>query len=409
MRGSRVSSTGWRISDSASVIPGAEVLATQGFSAFAGRRVGLIANQTSVAGGAPLAPLLARAPGVTLAALFAPEHGFRGAKEAGAPVEGAVDPETGAPVFSLYGATRKPSPESLRGLDLLAFDIQDIGVRYYTYISTMGLAMQAAAEAGVPFAVLDRPNPLGGDHVSGFVLEEAEKSFVGLYRIPIAHGLTVGELAWFIKEEALLPGLERLELTVIPMRGWRRAMLWPDTGLAWRRTSPNIAAFETALVYAGTGLFEATAASDGRGTPSPFTLLGAPWADGERLAERLNARQAPGVRFEPARFTPRAIAGVAERPRLEGRVLSGVRVVVTDVHVFRPVETGIHLLEAFQRHSRDQGAPEFLVNEAWLNRLAGTGRLARMLGQGAGAADIIASWKDEVERHAKARTPYLLY
>jgi uncharacterized protein YbbC (DUF1343 family) len=393
----------------ASVKTGAEALLAKSSHPFAGKRVGLIANHTSVAGDVHLADVLAGMEGVKLAAIFAPEHGFRGEAEAGALVESAVDARTGAQIFSLYGKTRKPTTEMLRNLDVLVFDIQDIGVRFYTYISTMGLAMQAAAEAGVPFVVLDRPNPLGGDYVAGFVLERSQRSFVGEYEIPIAHGLTAGELARMIKGERLLPGLERLDLTVVPMTGWRRSMRWPDTGLPWRKTSPNITTFEAALVYAGTGLFEATAVSDGRGTPTPFQVVGAPWADGERMAAELNGDGLPGVRFEPARFTPRAIKGVAEKPTLEGRAVAGVRVAVTDARAYRPVETGVYVLEAFARQARAGQGAEFLAKEAWMGKLAGTGRLQALLKQGAGAAAIISSWKDEVGRYEKVRERYLLY
>ena len=389
---------------------GAEVLQAKTSYSLAGKRVGLIANHTSMVGDAHLADVLAGMEGVKLAAIFAPEHGFRGDAEAGAPVESAMDARTGAPIFSLYGKTRKPTKDMLRNLDVLVFDIQDIGVRFYTYISTMGLAMQAAAEAGVAFVVLDRPNPLGGDYVAGFVLEPFQRSFVGEYEIPIAHGLTVGELARMIKGERLLPGLELLDLTVVPMTGWRRSMRWPETGLAWRKTSPNIATFEAALVYAGTGLFEATAVSDGRGTPTPFQVVGAPWADGERMAVELNGAGLPGVQFEPARFTPRAIKGVAEKPTLEGRPVGGVRVAVTDARACRPVETGVYLLEAFARQARAAGpGAEFLGKQAWMGKLAGTGRLHQLLGQGTAAADIVSAWKGEVERYKKARARYLLY
>jgi uncharacterized protein YbbC (DUF1343 family) len=388
---------------------GAEALASQNFSVLAGKRVGLIANQTSMIGEEHLADALNRAPGVTLAAIFAPEHGFRGEREAGASVDDAVDSRTGARVFSLYGAARRPTREMLRNVDVLVFDIQDIGVRFYTYISTMGLAMQAAAGAGIPFVVLDRPNPLGGDYVSGFVLEAGRRSFVGQYEIPIAHGLTVGELARFIKGERLLPGLEKLDLTVAPMTGWRRSMRWPDTGLPWRRTSPNLPTFETALVYAGAGLFEAVSASDGRGTEAPFLLLGAPWADGGRLAAELNGRGLPGVRFEPAQFTPRAISGVAEKPAHKGRVVFGVRIAISDVSAYRPVETGVHLLEAFSREARRKGAPSFIAREGWLSRLAGTRRLAAFLKRKASADEVISAWKEEVERYKTRRARYLLY
>ena len=279
---------------------GAELLVASGMAALAGRRVGLLTNHTARVGADHLADLIRQAPGTTLAAILVPEHGFRGEVEAGAAVKSSVDAKTGVPVLSLYGTNRKPTSQMLKGIDILVYDIQDIGARFYTYISTMGLAMQAAAEARLPFVVLDRPNPLGGEDVAGFVLEDAQRSFVGQFRIPMVHGLTVAELAALIRAERLLPGLEALDLRVMRMEGWDRAMRWPATGLPWVNTSPNIVSFETALVYAGVGLLEGTIASDGRGTTTPFTLVGAPWLEPGRIAGELEAARLPGVRFEPA-------------------------------------------------------------------------------------------------------------
>jgi uncharacterized protein YbbC (DUF1343 family) len=345
-----------------------------------------------------------------LAAILAPEHGFRGAAEAGVKVASGVDPRTGVKVHSLYGKTRKPTPQMLRDLDVLVFDIQDIGVRYYTYISTMGLAMQAAAEAGIPFLVLDRPNPLGGAYASGFVLEQALRSFVGQYPIPQVHGLSAAELASLIKGERMLAGMEKLELRVMLAEGWQRSMLWPATGLGWLAPSPNIVSFDTALAYAGTGLLEATSASDGRGTTRPFTTIGAPWVDAARLADELGGRGLPGVRFEATRFTPQPIAGLASAPRHAGSLVQGVRIVVADPGAFRPVETGIHVLEALQvQASSRRAVPPLIQQPSFLARLAGTRRLGAMLEAGAGAAEIVSAWEEELSRFNAVRARYLLY
>src|SRR5262245_8423795 len=282
------------------VATGAEVLAQSGFAALAGKRVGLITNQTGRIGAEHLADLLSKAANLKLAAILAPEHGFRGEAEAGARVGDTVDARTGVRVFSLYGATKKPTRKMLRNVDVLVFDIQDIGTRFYTYISTMGLAMQAAATARIPLVVLDRPKPLGGDYVSGFVLEPELASFVGQYPIPIVHGLTVGELARMIKGEKWLAGLEELDLAVVEMRGWRRGMRWPELQRPWIATSPNIPTFEAALVYPGMGVVGEADVNEGRGTPTPFSLFGAPWLDSPRAIERLNALGLPGARFERA-------------------------------------------------------------------------------------------------------------
>jgi uncharacterized protein YbbC (DUF1343 family) len=399
-----------RPSGRGTVRTGADLIAERNFAGLAGMRVGLVSNHTGLVGAIHIADLIHQSGTPRLAAILAPEHGFRGTAEAGAKVAGGVDPQTGVRVLSLYGKTRKPTPAMLRGLDVLVFDIQDIGVRFYTYISTMGLAMQAAAAAGIPFIVLDRPNPLSGVYVSGFVMEAAQRSFVGQYPIPQAHGLTIGELASLIKGERLLPGLEKLELHVELARGWRRSMLWPATGLEWVAPSPNIVSFDTALAYAGTGLLEATSASDGRGTMRPFATIGAPWIDGNRLAGELGGRGLPGARFESIRFTPRAIASMASAPRHEGKSVRGVRIAITDAAAYRPVETGIHVLDALLRQSSPAGSrPKLIDQPAFLARLAGTGRLGRMLEAGAAAEAIIASWRDEVSRFDALRKRYLRY
>lgn len=386
----------------------ADVLREEGFQALAGRRVGLIANQTTVTAAGHLGDLLAASESVELVALFGPEHGIRGSAEAGETVRDGRDVRTGVPVFSLYGATRKPTSAMLEGVDALVFDIQDVGARFYTYISTMGLAMQAAAEKGIPFIVLDRPNPLGGAYVSGFVLEERHRSFVGQFPIPIAHGLTVGELAEMIKGEGMMRGLQNLDLRVIQMRGWKRDMTWEQTGLEWITPSPNLPTPETALIFAGTGLFEALNASEGRGTTHPFQHVGAPYAEGASLASHLNARQLSGVRFEPAHFTPRSIAGMASTPRFEGTSLEGVRILVTDPATFRPVESGIHVITAFREQALRAG--EALVSRPdWLTSLAGTDRLGALLSAGATAEQIVSAWRDDVRAFEMRRRPYLLY
>jgi uncharacterized protein YbbC (DUF1343 family) len=391
------------------VVTGAEVLQASGFAALAGKRVGLITNHTGLARGEHLADLLSKAHNVKLTAILAPEHGFRGTAEAGAKVRDGPDAKTGVPVFSLYGASRKPTPQMLRNVDVLVFDIQDVGVRFYTYISTMGLAMQAAAAAGIPFLVLDRPNPLGGDYVSGFVLELGLRSFVGQYPIPIAHGLTVAELARMIQGEKWLDGLGRLRLDVVVMQGWRRSMRWPQTERAWVATSPNIPSFKSALVYPGMGMVGETDVNEGRGTPTPFQLFGAPWLDGPRVAAGLNALALPGVKFEATSYTPRSIAGVASRPRFEAMRVNGTRLVVTDMARFEPVEAGIHVLAALAAEARAQGSRRLFHKLAMFHAIAGTKRLHRMLVAGSSGAAIIAAWQAEVAQFKARRARYLLY
>jgi uncharacterized protein YbbC (DUF1343 family) len=391
------------------ITPGAEVLAASRFAAVAGKRVGLVTNHTGRVRGEHVADLLSKAPNVKLTAIFAPEHGFRGTAEAGASVRDGVDAKTGVPIYSLYGALKKPTPFMLRNVDVLVFDIQDIGARFYTYISTMGLAMQAAAAARIPFIVLDRPNPLGGEYVSGFVLEPPLRSFVGQYPIPIVHGLTVGELARMIKGEKWLDGLDGLQLSVVAMQGWQRSMRWPQTQRAWVATSPNIPTFESALVYPGIGIVGETDVNEGRGTPTPFSVFGAPWLDGPRMVARLNALGLPGVRFETTTFTPRSISGVAKRPRFAGKKINGARVVVTDVARIEPLEVGVHVLSALVAEARSKGVARLFGNLGMFHAIAGTKRLHQMLANGSDGPAIVAAWQTEVAQFKAQRARYLLY
>ncbi len=395
-------------------ITGAERLRQNDFKELRGGRVGLITNHTGLLREGPggnsrhLVDVLHAAQGVRLTAIFVPEHGFRGTVEAGKSVRNQIDDRTGLPIRSLYGKTRKPSRKMLADIDLLVFDIQDIGVRFYTYISTMGLAMQAAAEAGIPFHVLDRPNPLGGDYVSGFMLDPSERSFVGQFEIPIAHGMTIGELALMIKGEQLLPRLANLQLSVGQMQGWRRSMRWqPDE--PWLPTSPNINSFDAALLYPGTGLFEATAINEGRGTQIPFTVVGAEWISSRTVVSRLNKLELPGVEFQVTRYVPKSIKSMAARPRLMGRTLNGVKILITDHDRVEPVELGVTLLSELRREARRRGGKRLFSKPRWLGRMAGTQRLYQQLRQGKSGQQIIASWQDEVAAFKQRRAKYLLY
>lgn len=386
---------------------GADVLAGSSFDHLAGKTVGLIVNHTALVDGEHLINLMHAASNVTVGAIFGPEHGLRGTAEDGEAVADGVDRLTGAPVFSLYGSTRQPTPAMLEGLDVLVFDIQDVGARFYTYTSTMGLAMQAAAQAGMPFVVLDRPNPLSGTYTAGFILEPERRSFVGQFEIPIAHGLTIGELATMIKGENLLPDLEDLELQIIPMEGWKRDMQWPDTGLSWVAASPNIPHFETALAYPGTCFFEATSASEGRGTQNPFLQVGTTAVDGNRIAALLNEKSLPGVRFEGVEFTPGELPGMESAPKLNGEKIIGLGITVADHKSYLPVEVGIHILHAYYHAA--PSAEDFLTRPQWLARLSGTPKLLEMLRSSTTPEAIIASWQEEVAAFVQRSQPYHLY
>ncbi len=390
------------------VKPGDQVLAEQGFAPLKGKRVGLITNHTAMIDSVHLIDLLYQTPGITLTALFGPEHGLRGHAAAGEHLNDGIDDRTGVPVYSLYGRHRRPTPEMLKDVDILVFDIQDIGARFYTYISTMGLAMQAAAEKGIPFMVLDRPNPLG-NQIEGFVLDTTSyRSFVGMYPIPITHGFTVGELATAIQAERWLPGLDALELIIIPVEGWHAHELWSETGLPWIPPSPNIPDEETALLYPGAALIEGTIVSEGRGTKEPFKLIGAPWLQAEALADTLNARHLPGVHFEPVSFTPRSIPSMAPSPKWQDTPVNGIRQRVTDPHRFRPVATGIHVLHAIYHQTPDSLKQRFFRLPAF-HRLAGTDTLYTMLVEGARPEHIIRQWQQDVEAFRRLQQTYRRY
>jgi uncharacterized protein YbbC (DUF1343 family) len=314
---------------------GIDVLHASNYEALRGLRIGLITNQSGIdRHGNPTVDLLRSAPGVTLTAIFTPEHGLRGTLD-----DKVADEEyRGIPVYSLYGERRKPSPEQLPNLDALVFDVQDIGTRFYTYISTMGLAMEAAAEAKIRFIVLDRINPIGGDVVEGPMLE-GKTNFVGWHPLPIRHGRTVGELAMQFRDERPIP----VDLTVIPVRGWKREQWQDEAGLPWVNTSPNMRSLNAAALYPGIGLLE-RAISVGRGTDTPFEVLGAPYIDGERLAREVHV---PGVQLTPVRFTPTASIH-------KGEECGGVRIRITDRRALRSVTLGLEIARALVRLYGDQ-------------------------------------------------------
>lgn len=392
----------------AQVQTGAEMLATYNFELLRGKKVGLITNHTATVNGQHIIDLLYHAPGVKLTTLFGPEHGIRGLADAGAAVTNGKDPQTNLPVYSLYGATKKPTAQMLKEVDILVFDIQDIGARFYTYISTMALAMQAAAEHNIPFLVLDRPNPLGGMRVSGFMLEPNMTSFVGQVAIPVQHGMTVGELAQMIRGENLMPGLASLQLTVVKLNGWYRTMLWEETQLPWIRTSPNIPDVETAYLYPGMCFFEGTSLSEGRGTMLPFKNVGATWANAQQLATALNAKRLPGVSFEATQFVPKSIPNMATSPKLKGKKVYGVKLTVTNPLSLQPVEVGIHTLAAFYTQATSTLRKTFFLRD-FMGKLAGTNRLIEMLEAGKSPEQIIRSWQQELATFQQKRVPYLLY
>jgi len=386
---------------------GLDVWVAQGFGALAGKRVGAIVNPTSVdARFRHLADLLAAAPGVTLAALFGPEHGIRGEAQYMVAVDEARDRHTGVPVHSLYGSTFEslsPRAEWLQGLDALVFDIQDVGSRYYTYVYTMALAMKAAAKAKVPFYVLDRPNPIDGVSIEGNLVGEAFRSFVGLYALPNRHGMTAGELArMFNAEEGF-----GCELTVVPCEGWQRAQHWDETGLPFIPPSPNMPTADTALVYPGMCLGEGTNVSEGRGTCRPFEQFGAPWVDSQALVQGLEAAGLPGVRFRPVGFTPTF-------DKFKGESCNGAFIHVTDRATFQPLRTGVAIFYALrmlwpQHFAWRADAYEFVEDVPAFDLLCGTDQVRRGMEEGWPLARLTEGFEAQAQAFLRRRAPFLLY
>lgn len=364
-------------------------------------RIGLITNHSAVTRDLVPAVDALRAAGLNIVALYGPEHGVRGDAAAGARVDSGMDPRTGLPVHSLYGATRKPSPEMLEGVDALLFDLQDVGSRYYTFLYTLAYCMQAAGEQGIPLTVLDRPNPIGGVKVAGNTVREGYTSFVGMYPIANRHGLTVGELAHFYRDKMGIA----CDLHVVKMEGWRRDMPWEETGLQWVMPSPNVPTAETARAYPGMCFIEGTQLSEGRGTARPFEVVGAPYVDADDLAEALNARDMPGVRWRALHFIP-TFSKHKDIP------CHGAQLHVTDRDAFQPVAAGVALLCTLkQLYPNDfewlppfgEGRPPFL------DLLAGGPDLREGVDAGKSPEEIMAPWASDLAAYDAARRDVFLY
>src|SRR5579862_884128 len=395
----------WNFSAVAHVRTGAEMLLAERMKLIEGKKVGLICNNTSVLpNGTYLVDTLIRR-GVNVTALFGPEHGIRGTSEAGASIQDGKDVRTGIPVYSLYGKITKPTPEMLANVDVLVFDIQDVGARFYTYISTMALGMQAAAENGKRFIVLDRPEPINGNDVEGPVLDTALHSFVGMFPIPIRTGMTMGELAKLIAGEHWMGKDRKIDLSVIKMEGWKRSMYFDETGLPWTPRSPNMKSLATATVYPGMCLFEGTNITEGRGTDKPFEYIGAPWIMKDTFAFRLNELRLKGVTFEPFQFTPQPDSVAAPKPKYKNQSCGGVYVHVTDRRVFRPVETALAMLTVVM-----QLFPvwfEFIPSQ--FDRLSGRKELREGILDGAGLKKLFGIQREGLKRFEEVRKKYLMY
>jgi uncharacterized protein YbbC (DUF1343 family) len=390
----------------AAVKPGIDVLEDRQFAELQGLRIGLITNATGIdSHGVSTVDILRRAPGVKLVALFGPEHGVYGADWAGAYVASTTDRHTGLPVYSLYGPTRKPTPEMLQGLDVLIYDIQDIGCRSYTYISTLGLAMEAAGVAHIKFYVLDRPNPLGGNRVEGPMLDPAFRSFTGQWEIPYVYGLTPGELAYMIEKS---PGWikKRPALTIVPMTGWYRSMGWDETGLMWVPTSPHIPTAETALNYVTTGFIgEAGGLSNGVGYTLPFAVFGHPSYDAFETAQRFNALELPGVRFTPITYKPFYSV-------YKDKIVNGAQIFYTDPAQANLCNLAVHILyDAFHAPGVSMFQPDATGDSGPdpFDKIAGSDALRHALQSGQTPEQIITSWQPGLAAFREARRPFLLY
>ena len=376
---------------------GVEVLLRDSLHVLQGKRVGLITNHTGRdRNGTSSIDLLYRAPGVRLTALFGPEHGIRGVAQDGVKIASTVDSATGIPIYSLYGDTRVPTANMLRDVDVVAYDIQDVGARVYTYVWTMALSAQAVTKAGKKFVVLDRPNPIRGDRIEGGILEPEFRSFVGQYPVALRYGLTAGELLRYL----VGTGQVTADVTVIPMRGWRQSMWWEDTGIPWVNPSPNMRSVDAALLYTGTVFFEATNVNEGRGTDKPFHLVGASWlTDAGAIARELNAKQLPGVRFDS---TMRTIAAGA---KFAGRTIPMIEITITDRNAVRAPELGAHMLRAiYKRHPR-----EFRWLEQGIERLSGSRALRRAVEREGGVEALMRVWRHQSEAFASSAARYRIY
>lgn len=370
-----------------------------------GRRVGLLCNPASVDSRLQhIADRLAASNEATLAALFGPQHGFNADVQDNMIETGhARDARRRVPIYSLYSETREPTAEMLAGLDALVVDLQDVGARIYTFIYTMANCLRAAAHAGLPVIVCDRPNPIGGADLEGPMLEPGFESFVGQFPIPMRHGLTVGELARLFNEHFGIGA----QLTVVEMAGWRREMYWDDTRLRWVMPSPNMPTPDTAIVYPGMVLFEGTNLSEGRGTTRPFEISGAPWIDARELTGRVNALGLPGAIFRPAGFEPTF-------QKHARQACGGCQIHVTDRRAFKPVLTGVALLEEYrrldpQRFAWREPPYEYETVKRPIDILAGSSGLREQIEAGVPAREIAASWEDEVREFTKVRGRFLLY
>lgn len=400
---------------------GIEILSESFPSFLEGKRVGLVTNPTGINSKFESSiEIFAKNPKIKLVALYGPEHGVRGNAQAGEYVPFYIDDKYGIPVFSLYGQSMRPSPlmlknideimrdfdtkkdektlkeDMIRGIDVMVFDIQDVGTRIYTYIATMAYCMEACVEAGVKFVVLDRPNPINGIFIEGPILKYPEfSSFVGVYPIPVRHGMTVGELARLFNEKFMR---KKVDLIVISMKGWNRRMWFDETGLPWVIPSPNMPTLDTATVYPGQVFLEGTNVSEGRGTTKPFELFGAPWIDGYELTKKLNSLNLPGVKFREAWFTPTF-------SKYSGELCGGSQIHITERNKFKPFRTTLHIIKVISEMSHEK----FKFHDEYFDKIMGNSMIRKMLLKGESIEKIVKFYQEELKKFNELRKEFLLY
>ena len=383
---------------------GAEVFIEKYIDSLSDFRLGIICNHTSVLpNGTHIVDTLLK-KGIKITALFASEHGIRGKSLRGIPINDTIDEKTGLKVFSLYGGIKKPTPDMLSNIDVLVFDMQDVGARFYTYASTMAYCIIAAAENGKKFYVLDRPNPVNGVQIEGPVLDMSLISFFGLMPIPVRHGMTLGELARMAVGEGYL-NPSNVDLVIVPMQNWKREMWYDETGLPWIAPSPNMISLSTAIVYPGTCLFEATNISEGRGTQKPFEYIGAPKIDGKLFSQRLNKLGLPGVSFSTVIFTPKSDSLREKNPKFENLRCEGVYVNVTDRNEFKPVLTGIMMINTLLKLY----PKKFQLRKGLFNHLVGDELVAELLESGKFDKNSTNIFNGQIRQFENIRSKYLLY
>jgi uncharacterized protein YbbC (DUF1343 family) len=390
----------------AKVKTGNERLIDEYFHLIEGKKIGVIANHTSVlSNGMHIVDYLFETKKVQLVAAFGPEHGFRGAAPAGEKIESTIDEKTGIPVYSLYGKIIKPTPEMLKGIEVLIYDIQDVGARFYTYISTLYLCLEAAAENKIDFIVCDRPNPIGGEMVDGPIVKKEFESFVGIAPLPIQHGMTIGELALYYNDLIEQKIGLKANLKVIQMEGWSRNLYFNETELEWIKPSPNIVDLNTAIVYPGTCLIEATNVSEGRGTLSPFTTIGAPFIQSEKLIDELNKLNFESIELSPVTFTPTDIEGMSKNPKFKAQICNGISIKVIDFKNFHPVQFGLALISTLKKLYPE----DFKINTKRMNLLVGDDKITNMLINAVDYLEMVKAYQNELNEFKQIRKKYLLY